>query len=179
MAFRFPRRRAVDQPPPLLGELVDGRPTPTYVLAWVCPPRKFFENLGSGKPGEVDYRNFTDVISHKWGAWPDFECVLAPFVVSPYLDVISTRSFGLAPLAYPGADGNFYLIAMFNKPNADHLKRVLDMAEDPLIQSARVSMGVDQDPSLETTLQWFRWPLYWLQAEERQRERARLEQLQP
>ncbi|KAJ7084188.1 hypothetical protein C8R44DRAFT_862294 [Mycena epipterygia] len=154
----FPRPRAVNQPPPLLGELVDGRLTSTYILAWVCPPRKFFGNLGSGKPGEVDYRNFTDVISHKWGAWPDFD-------------------FGLAPLAYPGADGNFYLIAMFNKPNADHLKRVLDMAEDPLIQSARVSMGVDQDPSVET--QWFLWSLYWLQAEEPQRERARLEQLQP
>ncbi|KAJ7445686.1 hypothetical protein B0H11DRAFT_1654250, partial [Mycena galericulata] len=65
------------------------------------------------------------------------------------------------PLAYPGADENFYLIAMFNKLNADHLKRAINMAEDPLIQSGRVSMGVDQDTPLETTLQWFRWPLNW------------------
>ena len=62
-------------------------------------------------------------------------------------------------------DGNYYLIAMFNDKIADHVNRVRDVAGDPLIQSARISMGVDQDPSLEATLQWFRWPLNWVAAE--------------
>jgi hypothetical protein len=79
-------------------------------------------------------------------------------------------SFGLAPIPYPALDGNFYLIAMFNKPNANHLTRVRDLAEDPLIKSARVAMGVDRDESVEKTLQWVRWPLNWLHAEARQLE---------
>ena len=69
-----------------------------------------------------------------------------------------------------GVDGNYYLIAMFNNKNADHLKLVCDIERDPLIQSARVSMGVDKDPSLEATLQWFRYPIDWLEAEERLKE---------
>ncbi|KAJ7260887.1 hypothetical protein B0H12DRAFT_1106884 [Mycena haematopus] len=54
---------------------------------------------------------------------------------------------------------------MFNYPDTNHIARVRNLAQDPLIQSARVSMGVDQDESLEKTLQWFRWPLNWVQAE--------------
>ncbi|KAJ7510414.1 hypothetical protein B0H11DRAFT_2216213 [Mycena galericulata] len=142
----------VDQPPPLYGELVNDRHTPLYVLAWVCP-RKLFENLGGGKLGTVSDRNLRDVISKKWGAWPDF-------------------AFSLEPMPWIGGDGNYYLIAMFNKRETDHLQRVLDVAEDPLLQSARVSVGVDQDPSLEETLQWFRFPLYWVEDEERIRKRA-------
>jgi hypothetical protein len=65
--------------------------------------------------------------------------------------------FGLRPLPYPGQDGNFYLIAMFNDPDADHATRVGDVAGDPLIQAARISMGVDADPAVDETLQWFRW----------------------
>jgi hypothetical protein len=64
---------------------------------------------------------------------------------------------------------------MFNRPDADHFTRVSNVAEDPLIESARVSMGVDQDKALEDSLQWYRWPLHWLHAE--QRERERLEEL--
>ncbi|KAJ7902386.1 hypothetical protein B0H13DRAFT_2026653, partial [Mycena leptocephala] len=108
----------------LRGDLVDGWRTPTYALAWVCPPRTFYENLGGGT---------------EWAAWPDFGYDL-----------------GLLPCAHalPGADGNFYLIAMFNKPDTDHLARVRNLKEDPLIESAR----------------WYRWPLDWLHAEERERE---------
>jgi hypothetical protein len=82
-------------------------------------------------------------------------------------------SYKLSPWAAPGIDGNFYLIAMFNKRHTDYLNRVSKLAEDPLIQSARVSMGVDKDQSLEATLQWYGWPLDWLEAEERQKEKAR------
>ncbi|KAJ7920203.1 hypothetical protein B0H13DRAFT_1987378 [Mycena leptocephala] len=153
---RFPCRRPVDRPPPVRNDLVDGWPTPTYVLAWVCPARKFFENLGGGTLGKVNYRNFSDVVSEKWVARPGF-------------------GLAHAPLPYPGADGNFYLVAMFNRPDADHFTRVRNVAEDPLIESARVSMGVDQDKALEDSLQWYRWPLHWLHAE--QRELERLEEL--
>jgi hypothetical protein len=65
---------------------------------------------------------------------------------------------------------------MFNEPDANHITRIRNLAQDPLIESARISMGVDKDKSLEQTLQWFRWPLNWLQAEERQREMAVLAQ---
>ncbi|KAJ7499449.1 hypothetical protein FB451DRAFT_1385149 [Mycena latifolia] len=156
---RFPRRRPVDQPPPLRGPLINGRRSPpTYVLAWVCPPRKLFENLGGGKLGVVDDRNLSDVVFEKWGR-PEF-------------------SFGLVPIPVLAVDGNYYLVAMFNRPDCDHLNRVLDVAGDPLIQSARVSMGVDQDPSLEETLQWFQFPLNWLGEEEHHREMERLTKLE-
>ncbi|KAJ6607053.1 hypothetical protein B0H10DRAFT_2228258 [Mycena sp. CBHHK59/15] len=155
----FPCRIPVDKPPPLQGDLINGRPAPTYVLAWVCSPRTFFKNLGGGELGKVDDCNFTDVVSEKWEARPGF-------------------GLAFAPIPFPGADGNFYLIAMFNRPHADHFTRVRNVAGDPLIQAARVSMGVDQDKSLEGTLQWYRWPLHWLHAEERQRQRAGLTQLQ-
>ncbi|KAJ7073265.1 hypothetical protein B0H15DRAFT_1027530 [Mycena belliarum] len=77
----------------------------------------------------------------------------------------------MPPLPYPGADDNFYLIAMFNRRDADHLRvaRVRNVVDDPLIEAARVSMGVDQDKSLESPLQWFRWPLHWLHAEQKER----------
>ncbi|KAJ7695683.1 hypothetical protein B0H17DRAFT_1055194 [Mycena rosella] len=48
---RFPRRLPVDKPPALDGELVDGHRTPTYALAWVCPPRKFLDTTSDrGRP---------------------------------------------------------------------------------------------------------------------------------
>lgn len=46
---------------------------------------------------------------------------------------------------------------MFNDPDAEHATRVGDVAGDPLIQAARISMGVDVDPTVDETLQWFRW----------------------
>ncbi|KAJ7221932.1 hypothetical protein C8J57DRAFT_1392505, partial [Mycena rebaudengoi] len=113
MTFRFPRRRPADDPPLVKGDRVDDRPTPTYVLGWACPDRKFFENLG-GTLGKVNYRNFSDVVSANWVA-------------------NSPAEFGHshAPLAYPIADGNFCLIAMFNRPDAEHFTRVRNLAEDP------------------------------------------------
>jgi hypothetical protein len=74
---RFPRRRPVDCPPPLHGELVDGRPTPRYALAWVCPIPAFYKNLGGGELGKVDDCNLTHTLSEKWRDCPKFECVLA------------------------------------------------------------------------------------------------------
>jgi hypothetical protein len=68
MASRFPRRKPVTEPPLLRGELVNGRPTPTYALAWVCSSRQFFQNLGGGELGKVDDRNFSDVVTAKWHA---------------------------------------------------------------------------------------------------------------
>ncbi|KAJ7094027.1 hypothetical protein B0H15DRAFT_831635, partial [Mycena belliarum] len=153
----FPWRRPVEQPPPLLGVIENGRPTPSYVLAWVCDSTTFFKNLGGGELGKVDYCNFSDVVSNNWRTRPKF-------------------GFGLHPIPYPGTDGNFYLIVMFNDSEANHIARVRNLTEDPLIASARVAMGVDQDKSLEKTLQWLRWPLNWLQAEERLRRMALLPQ---
>ncbi|KAF8176898.1 hypothetical protein K438DRAFT_2022440 [Mycena galopus ATCC 62051] len=149
----------LDEPPPLKGQLVDGHPTPSYVLAWVCPKRKFYENLGGGRLGTVSNRNFSDVVSRNWCARPEFGLVPAP-------------------LPYPGADGNFYLIAMFNKPNAGHPTRACNV-DNSVIESARVAMGVNLDLSLENTLMWYRWPLHWLHAEVRAREQDldRLEEL--
>jgi hypothetical protein len=83
MISRFPRRRPLNQPPLRCGELVHGRPTPTYALAWVCPSRTFFKNLGGGELGKVDDCNFTDVVSEKWRACPKFECVFAIFNCLP------------------------------------------------------------------------------------------------
>ncbi|KAJ7747321.1 hypothetical protein B0H16DRAFT_1555557 [Mycena metata] len=155
MAPRFPCRMPADQPPLLKGELVDGHPTPSYVLAWVCRSKTLYRNLGGGKLGEVDDRNFSDVISGRWAELYDF-------------------GYPLAPMPYPRG-GDFYLIAIFNRPNTDHLTRVRDVANDPLIQAARVSMGVDLDQSLESTLMWYRWPL---SAEERERRKEDLVRLQ-
>ncbi|KAJ7504284.1 hypothetical protein B0H11DRAFT_1981483 [Mycena galericulata] len=135
----FPRRRPVDDPPPLRGELVNGRRTPLYALAWFCPDRSFFKNLGGGEEGKVDTFNFQDEVSAKWRTCP------------------KPDRPGLKPMPYPDLWGNFYLIAMFNERDADHLKRVSDLAGDPLIQSARVCLGVYQDPTLEETLHWFRF----------------------
>ncbi|KAJ7023540.1 hypothetical protein C8F04DRAFT_1047971 [Mycena alexandri] len=135
----FPRRRPVDSPPPLRGEIVDGRPTPRYALAWVCSDEAFYKNLSVGEPRPVSLRNFTTVVSKKWR---------------------SDQTFGqaLKPIPYPRRNGDFYLIAMFNDRAADHLTRVRNPAGDPLIQSARRTLGVDQDPTIEKTLQWFRFP---------------------
>ncbi|KAJ7110305.1 hypothetical protein C8R43DRAFT_1079350 [Mycena crocata] len=145
-AATFPFRRPVGQPPPLAGAIENGRPTPKYVLAWVCNPTTFFKNLGGGELGIVHDCNFLDVVSKNSRTRPKF-------------------GFALRPLPYPGPDGNFYLISMFNSPDADHIARVHNLAQDPLIESARVSMGVDKDESLEQTLQWYRWPLNWLGTE--------------
>ncbi|KAF8144950.1 hypothetical protein K438DRAFT_1782366 [Mycena galopus ATCC 62051] len=53
---------------------------------------------------------------------------------------------------------------MFNR-DADDIKRAHNATKDPAVQAARVAMGVNQDPSLEKTLQWLRWSLHWLGAE--------------
>jgi len=151
----FACRLDPDQPPPLRGEVVNGRRTPTYVLAWVCSARKFFANLGDGERGKVNDRNFTDIVSKKWSAYPDL----------PY---------SLQPTPYLGGDGNYYLIIVFNTADAEHTTRVLNVDTDPLIQAAKNSMGVDKDEEVEKTLAWFRFPLSWVEAEERQREAARL-----
>ncbi|KAJ7260944.1 hypothetical protein B0H12DRAFT_1231675 [Mycena haematopus] len=142
----FPFRMPAEQPPPLFGAIENGRVTPKYVLAWVCDPTVFFRNLGRGELGKVNYRNYSGIVSNNSRAHPDF-------------------GLGLRPLPYLGTDGNFYLIVMFNDSDANHIARVRNLAQDPLIASARVSMGVDQDESLEKTLQWFRWPLNWMRAD--------------
>ncbi|KAJ7260894.1 hypothetical protein B0H12DRAFT_1181775 [Mycena haematopus] len=146
ISSRFPLLMSAEKPPPLFGVIENGRVTPKYVLAWLCKPTAFYKNLGGGELGKVDDCNFLDVVSKNLRAQP--------------------AKFGLCPLPYSGLDGNFYLIAMFNYPDANHIARVRNLAQDPLIQAARVSMGVDQDESLEKTLQWYRWPLNWVRAEQ-------------
>ncbi|KAJ7628585.1 hypothetical protein FB45DRAFT_693835, partial [Roridomyces roridus] len=66
-------------------------------------------------------------------------------------------SLSLGPQPSLTLDGTFYLIIMSNKPYMKHLARAKS-PDDPGIQAARVAMGVDQDPSLEETLMWYRWP---------------------
>ncbi|KAJ7823473.1 hypothetical protein B0H14DRAFT_3730082 [Mycena olivaceomarginata] len=151
----FPRRKPVTDPPLVCGELVNGRPTPTYALAWICSSRQFYLNLGGGELGKVDDCNFADVVTEKSHECPKFHRWLPSLTVSA--DSVISTSPGLEPILYPGINGNFYLIAMFNERNTDHLKRVGNLAEDPLIQSAKISMGVDVDPTLDETLQWIRW----------------------
>ncbi|KAJ7087324.1 hypothetical protein B0H15DRAFT_950202 [Mycena belliarum] len=142
---RFPLRRPVDEPPPRYETLLDGHRTPLYVLAWVCPSQKLYDNLEKGLPPgtTVHYRNFRDFISMNWIG--DFPYELTPL-----------------PLC---AGGNYYLIAMFNKKSSNHLRRIRNRDNDPLIQAARVAFGVVNDPSLEATLQWFRFPLGWVEME--------------
>ncbi|KAJ7773691.1 hypothetical protein DFH07DRAFT_801545 [Mycena maculata] len=132
----FPFRRPVEDTPPVLGVIQNGRPTPKYALAWVCERHAFYKNLGEG----IGYINCWGRVSRNWST-------------SPITD------YGLAPIPFSAPDGNFYLVAMFNKEKANHIERVRDLAGDPLINSARVAMGVDRDPLLEKTLQWVRWPL--------------------
>ncbi|KAJ7087327.1 hypothetical protein B0H15DRAFT_781574 [Mycena belliarum] len=145
IASRFPFRKPLDEPPLLHNRVVDGHPTPLYVLAWVCPPNKLYDNLEKGLPPgtTVHWRNFRDYVSDKW---------------------IGDFPFELEPLPLR-AGGNYYLIAMFNKKSANHLRRIRNRDNDPLIQAARVAFGVDNDPSLEATLQWFRFPLGWVEME--------------
>ncbi|KAJ7116008.1 hypothetical protein C8R44DRAFT_628262 [Mycena epipterygia] len=156
MACRFPLRMPVDQPPMLLGELANGRRTPSYALAWVCPPNKFYKNLERDMPKKVNDRNYRNAIAEKWRPLPGW-------------------SFNLHPMPYLAMDENYYLIIIYNERYADHLQRVLDVKNDPVIQAARVAMGVDQDPLIEETLQWLRYPINWVVAEARQtRARSRL-----
>ena len=72
MRCRFTRRRPLNEPPPVSGALDNGRRTPTYVLAWVCPPRKLYENLRTAKLGEATLNNCEDIIAEKWAEWKDF-----------------------------------------------------------------------------------------------------------
>ncbi|KAJ7243191.1 hypothetical protein B0H12DRAFT_1221211 [Mycena haematopus] len=163
----FPRRLPIHNPPPPRGTILDGRLTPPYVLAWVCDPRDFYLNVGGGKPGKVHRCNFAQAVSDKWDPPPD-------------------ATFDHMPLPYPGADGNFYLIALWNTRESknkrdsevEFVQRAQNATADPIIQAARVAMGVDQDPKLEETLQWFRWPLGWLHLEEHQRWLARERELE-
>ncbi|KAJ7628594.1 hypothetical protein FB45DRAFT_41185 [Roridomyces roridus] len=142
--FRFPCR-LFHNTPTLRGELVDGRPTPVYALAWVCPYMQFYKNLGGGQLPEVINRNYRNVVTEKWNARPE-------------------SKYAAPPTVYYGPDGNFYLIAMFNRPCSEHFKHA-DKLDNPVIESARVAMGVDFDRKLEFTLMWHRWPLNWLHKE--------------
>ncbi|KIY73988.1 hypothetical protein CYLTODRAFT_416635 [Cylindrobasidium torrendii FP15055 ss-10] len=151
---RFPLRRPADDPPPVEGQIVDGHRTPSYGLAWVCPPMELYENLRNEKYPRVSERNALDVVNHNWGGWPDF-------------------SYALHPRPYLSSDGNWYLVAMFNRRSADHIKRIQNLENDELVQSARVSFGIDKDTSgeLEKTLQWFIYPVNWTVAERKYKER--------
>lgn len=79
IVYRFPRRRPVNDPPPLYGKLVNGRRTPSYALAWVCTPRELFKNLGGGVPGIVTSDTYMSVIAKKWIAPPNIPYVLVIF----------------------------------------------------------------------------------------------------
>ncbi|KAJ7336235.1 hypothetical protein DFH08DRAFT_284677 [Mycena albidolilacea] len=128
------RRLPVNNPPPVADR-------PTYILACVCSPRTFNRNLRGGVLDNFSSCNSSQVISNKWVSVPG----VPRLVPRPWLAV----------------NNNYYLIAKFNAVKSDHVNRAhIDNADkDPVIQAARVAMGVDQDPSLEGTLQWYKWPL--------------------
>ncbi|KAJ7628588.1 hypothetical protein FB45DRAFT_918697 [Roridomyces roridus] len=149
---RFPCKIAFGDPPAVKGTLVNRHPTPQYVLAWVCPETKFFENIAC-----EDSADYTNLLRRKWNALPESE--LAP-----------------PPRAAFAQDGTFYLIAMSNKAYMKHLT-CSKTPNDPVIQAARVAMGVDKDPSLEATLNWYRWPLNWMHEEILDRRNAKCQLL--
>ncbi|KIY73987.1 hypothetical protein CYLTODRAFT_485117 [Cylindrobasidium torrendii FP15055 ss-10] len=154
MPPRFPLRRSPKDPPPVEGEIVDGHRTPCYGLAWVCPSKQLFENLRNERRPEVNDGDVLDIVNEHWGAWPDF-------------------AWGLHPRPYLSTDGNWYLVAMFNRRLADHITRMQNLENDELVQSARVSFGIDKDTTgeLEKTLQWFIYPVNWTVAERKYKER--------
>ncbi|KAJ7191370.1 hypothetical protein B0H12DRAFT_1246294 [Mycena haematopus] len=145
---RFPRRRPVDDPPLPEGYRVDNLPTPLYALGWVCDQRDFFMNIGGGILGVAHSSNHSSIVTKRWKPAPGLSA--------------------MPPLAYPAADDKFCLIVMFNL-EAEDINRARHPTEDPVIQAARVAVGVDQDPSLDKTLQWFRWPLGWFDLKEYRR----------
>jgi hypothetical protein len=66
MRCRFPPRRPLNDPPPAFGTVVNGRRTPKYILAWVCPEHELYKNLRGGQFAEVDDSNYSGVIARKW-----------------------------------------------------------------------------------------------------------------
>ncbi|KAJ7191371.1 hypothetical protein B0H12DRAFT_110539 [Mycena haematopus] len=152
---KFPRRRPVDDPPLPCGVLVNDRPTPTYALTWICDRRAFFMNLGGGTLGKVHTFNYTDAVSDKWEPAPGFNSMM--------------------PLPYPAGENKYLLIAMWNT-NAEEINRARHPTEDPVVQAARVAVGVDQDPSLDKPLQWIRWPLDWFKTKDYARMMAESEE---
>ncbi|KAJ7628595.1 hypothetical protein FB45DRAFT_918708 [Roridomyces roridus] len=139
---RFPHSLPFEKRPALSGERVEGHATPKYALAWVCPYKEFYKNLGDGQAGKVDSRNFDVTVTKRWRARAEHKNF-------PH------------PTALYTPDGNFYLIVMFNKPPYKHTE-CADRVNNPVIESARVAMGVNADPTLESTLMWYRWPLTWI-----------------
>lgn len=77
-------------------------------------------------------------------------------------------SWDLAPRAKYGLDGNYYLVAEWNKPHPM-------FSSQEVVEAARKAMGVDKDPTLESSLQWYRFPLSWLAKEERERDKRERE----
>ncbi|KAF9071172.1 hypothetical protein BDP27DRAFT_1322462 [Rhodocollybia butyracea] len=142
----FPRRLPPDQPPPRRDSIVQGKRTPLYGLAWVCSPREFSKNLGI----PFGYGEFREVISARWEG---------PF------------SYELGPSVVGGVDGNYYLVAEWNKPHPG-------FTSEAIIEAARKAMGVDKNVTLEATLQWHRFPLTWLAQEEDEKEKLAIKGMQ-
>jgi hypothetical protein len=75
---------------------------------------------------------------------------------------IFNYSYELSPSAIYAEDDNFYLVAKWNDPHPGH-------TEKAIIEAARKALGVDKDITLESTLQWYRFPLTWVVREEEER----------
>ncbi|KAK7019096.1 hypothetical protein R3P38DRAFT_3274192 [Favolaschia claudopus] len=143
--MRFPATLPITHPPLAHGKRdAEGHSTPQYVLAWVCPRRTLFTNLGDGVFGVVHNRNLSNTVRKRWWADPRTENVV------------------LEPLAFPGPSGDdYYLIAMHNITESDHINRSLNAfpGGDPGIQATREAFAMHLSPELENTLKWYRWPL--------------------
>ncbi|KAK6969076.1 hypothetical protein R3P38DRAFT_3298848 [Favolaschia claudopus] len=143
--MRFPATLPITHPPLAHGKRdAEGHSTPQYVLAWVCPRRTLFTNLGGGVLGVVHGRNLSNTVRKRW------------------ISDSRTEDIQLRPLAYPGPSGDdFYLIAMHNMTESDHINRSLNAfpSGDPGIQATREAFAMHLSPELEDTFKWYRWPL--------------------
>ncbi|KAJ6618202.1 hypothetical protein B0H10DRAFT_2030998 [Mycena sp. CBHHK59/15] len=145
----FPRTLPRDQPPPVYNTQVNGRSTPLYGLAWVCTHNKFHEIIG-GEPLSIA----GDQIRTRWNK--------------------HLFNYALQPETIFEEDGNYYLVAMRNKSNANHIVRAHD-PNDELVDAARKAMCIDSE--IEPTLQWYRFPLQWNLDEQRKKEEEALRRL--
>ncbi|KAE9388581.1 hypothetical protein BT96DRAFT_429984 [Gymnopus androsaceus JB14] len=74
-------------------------------------------------------------------------------------------SYELAPTAILAMDGNYYLVALWNRPHPGH-------TSEAIIEAARSAFGVDEKAIPE----WHRFPLTWVVRDKQEREKRALDE---
>ncbi|EJD53410.1 hypothetical protein AURDEDRAFT_157982 [Auricularia subglabra TFB-10046 SS5] len=131
----FPKSKPLDDPPEPQHTLRHGHRTPCYALAWAGPSEDYEKGLPVDAIG-----NLSDTIRSIW---------LKEYKFPP----------AQVPVAYFGADGNFYLIAMFNHRVFPDFAERSQKPDDPLLVAARDVMHIP--PEWEGSLKWYRFPMRW------------------